>query len=185
MGILSRKTGTRPINDDDTDKSHEASFLHYITYTYIIRSYNIRHKPSLTVNSAILAGERMEPVVQRSRKSPLAILPAILIGLAVIGTPLLNLTTPVAGDEVAAVFPPGWEEADVLLATASADGRLVRFGSFSNIGIIRIDSEETLAGLRAQGALLLLHPQALGGCLIQLPGTSTPTQETSTLQWSL
>ncbi|MBR9825170.1 MAG: hypothetical protein GYB36_05120 [Alphaproteobacteria bacterium] len=116
-----------------------------------------------------------------SRQSRLAFLPAVLIGLAVVCTPLLGLFEPVEGNEVAAVFPPGWGEADVLLASAAADSRLVRFGAFSNIGVIRIDDEDTLLALRAQGALLLLHPQVLGGCLI------TPANNTNTAnsEWSL
>lgn len=109
-----------------------------------------------------------------------AYLPAFLIGLAVICTPLLGLTEPVSGDEVAAVFPPGWDEADVLLASAAAETRLVRFGAFSNVGIIRINGDAALADLRAQGAILLLHPQALGSCFSQPIGQSLAT----TPHWS-
>lgn len=100
-------------------------------------------------------------------------LPPLLVGLAVVCTPLLALAEPVQGNQVAAVFPPGWTHRDVLLASASADQTLIRFGSLANIGIVEISSESDMTRLRQAGALLLLDPQALGGCLI---GTS-PSQQ--------
>lgn len=110
--------------------------------------------------------------MRAARRTFTATLPALLIALAVIGTPLLALTEPVRGNQVAAIFPPGWDEADVLLASAAADSSIVRFGALPNIGIVLIEDETTLAALRQNGAWLLLHPQALGGCLI-LPRTDT------------
>ncbi|WP_417467774.1 hypothetical protein [Maricaulis sp.] len=93
-------------------------------------------------------------------------LPAIAVSLAVIGAPLLSAFEPVRGDEAAAIFPPGWTHADVMLATADADLSFVRFGAFANIGIVQIVDDTSLTALRQAGALLLLPPGALGGCLL-------------------
>ncbi|WP_417484600.1 hypothetical protein [Maricaulis salignorans] len=93
-------------------------------------------------------------------------LPAVLVSLAAIGTPLLSAFEPVRGDEAAAIFPPGWSHADVVLATAEADLAFIRFGALSNIGIVRIVDDSSLAALRQAGALILLPPGALGGCLL-------------------
>ena len=107
-----------------------------------------------------------------------AFIPAALVGLAVVGTPLLALAEPLTGDQVAVVFPPGWSERDVLLASAEAGQNLVRFGSLPNIGIVEFSSPADLQSLRAAGALLLLDPQALGGCLL---GTEISSPSTSDL----
>lgn len=98
------------------------------------------------------------------------ILPAIAVGLAAICAPLLAAFEPVREAEAAAIFPPGWSHADVLLATAEADLALVRFGAWSNIGIIELADSRSAEALRRAGALFLLPPGALGGCL--LPRTS-------------
>ena len=107
-----------------------------------------------------------------------AFAPLLMVGLAVVCAPLLTLAEPLAGDQVAAVFPPGWHERDVLLASAEAGQNLVRFGALPNIGIIEFSSASDLDRLRAAGALLLLDPQALGGCLI---GAELPTSYPSDL----
>lgn len=93
-------------------------------------------------------------------------LPVIAVSLAAIGMPLLAAFEPVRGDEAAAIFPPGWSRAEVLLATAEADLSFVRFGAYANIGIVQVVDEHSLAALRHAGALLLLPPGALGGCLL-------------------
>ncbi|WP_339740309.1 hypothetical protein [uncultured Maricaulis sp.] len=93
-------------------------------------------------------------------------LPAIVVSLAAICMPLLSAFEPVRGDEAAAIFPPGWTHADTVLATAEADLAFVRFGAFANIGIVRIVDQSSLTDLRRAGALLLLPPGALGGCLL-------------------
>ena len=53
-----------------------------------------------------------------------------------------------------------------MLATAEADLSFVRFGAFANIGIVQIVDDTSLTALRQAGALLLLPPGALGGCLL-------------------
>lgn len=91
-------------------------------------------------------------------------LPALIVASAVVGAPLLAAFEPVEGDQAAAVFPLGWSHADVLSATVRADSAIIRFGATSNIGIVQIRSQDTLAALQREGALLLLPPGALGGC---------------------
>tara|TARA_R110000868_G_scaffold6550_8_gene37084 strand:+ start:1424 stop:1798 length:375 start_codon:yes stop_codon:yes gene_type:complete len=114
------------------------------------------------------------------------ILPVIAVSLAAICAPLLAAFEPVREAEAAAIFPPGWSHADVLLATAEADLAFVRFGAWSNIGIIEISDTHSAEALRRAGALLLLPPGALGGCLLPrnsplqasvrpLPGSGSPT----------
>ncbi|MBO6796007.1 hypothetical protein [Maricaulis sp.] len=106
-----------------------------------------------------------------------AFAPLILIGLAVVCTPLLGLAEPLRGDQVAAIFPPGWSERDVLLASAQAGQNLVRFGALPNVGIVEFSSQADLESLRAAGALLLLDPQVLGGCLIGAEASALPPSQ--------
>lgn len=93
-------------------------------------------------------------------------LPAIVVSLAAICAPLLSAFDTIDDAEAAAIFPPGWSRADVLLATAEADLSFVRFGAWSNIGIVEISDPDSAAALRRAGALILLPPGALGGCLL-------------------
>ncbi len=104
--------------------------------------------------------------VRAQLSAPRKFLPAIAVSLAAIGMPLLVALEPVSDGEAAAIFPPGWTRAEVVLATAQADLSVVRFGAYANIGIVRIDDERSSAALRQAGALLLLPPGALGGCLL-------------------
>lgn len=95
-----------------------------------------------------------------------AILPAIMVGLAVISAPLLILFIPVEGEAAAAIFPPGWSEADVLQAAAGVDLSVIRIGATSNIAIVQLPTITAARSLRQAGALLLLPPNVLGGCLL-------------------
>lgn len=96
-------------------------------------------------------------------------LPAAGLSLLAVCTPLLALAEPVDGPQVAVIFPPGWEPADIMRAAADADADVVRFGAMDNIGILEISGESGLSRLRAAGAWFTLHPQALGGCLLGEP----------------
>lgn len=96
-------------------------------------------------------------------------LPAAGLSLLAVCTPLLALAEPVDGPQVAAIFPPGWEPADIMRAAAEADAGVVRFGAMDNIGILEVSGEDGLSRLRAAGAWFTLHPQALGGCLLGAP----------------
>jgi len=73
------------------------------------------------------------------------------------------MSAPRAG-QVAVVFPPGWNRSDTLRAAARADSALIRFGSLSNIAVVDLEPGAG-ARLRAAGAVLILDPLILGGCL--------------------
>lgn len=96
-----------------------------------------------------------------------ALIPALVVSLAVIGTPMLAVFEPVRGDQAAVIFPPGWTQTDVITATSRADLSLVRFGAATNIAIVALDDDAAIAALRREGAWLLLPPGALGGCLLR------------------
>jgi hypothetical protein len=97
----------------------------------------------------------------------LSFLPAAIVGLAVVSTPLLAALEPYEEDgEAAAFYPLGWSVSDVFVATAEAEVSVVRYGAAENIAIVRITSSENAAALRASGAWLVLNAQAMGGCLI-------------------
>ena len=106
-------------------------------------------------------------------------LPVALIAALTIATPLLAATEPHDGPEVAVIFPPGWQGADVMRAAASADAGVVRFGAWENVLIAQRDDDATLTRLRQAGAWLFLPPGALGGCLIRTSDLSpeTPTNQ--------
>jgi hypothetical protein len=103
--------------------------------------------------------------------------------LAIIGTPLLAATEPMQSGQVAAIFPIGWSQAKVLIATSRANLSLIRLGSFDNIGIIDLEHADAVNALRRQGAILILPSNALGGCLQGWPRQSPAdfsTNRTST-----
>ena len=104
------------------------------------------------------------------------LLPGLIVGLCVVFTPVLVAFEPVHDEQAAVIFPPGWSNRDVLLASARANLSVVRFGSLQNIGIINLDTPEAIASLRQEGALFLLSPGALGGCLVRTinPSTQNP-----------
>ncbi len=106
-------------------------------------------------------------------------LPVALIAALTIATPLLAATEPHDGPEVAVIFPPGWQGADVMRAAAAAEAGVVRFGAWDNVLIATRSDDATLARLRQAGAWLFLPPGALGGCLIRPSdlSLSSPTNQ--------
>jgi len=97
----------------------------------------------------------------------LSFLPAAIVGLAVISTPLLAAFEPFEeAGEAAAFYPLDWSVNEVFLAAAQADVSIVRYGAADNIAIVRITGSDDAAALRATGAWLVLNAQAMGGCLI-------------------
>ncbi|WP_203290834.1 hypothetical protein [Maricaulis parjimensis] len=108
------------------------------------------------------------------------LLPVALIATLTIATPLLAATEPVRSPEVAVIFPPGWDGADVMRAAASADAGVVRFGAWDNILIAQSDDEAVLSRLRQAGAWFFLPPGALGGCLTRPSDLSTPNTSIGT-----
>lgn len=66
---------------------------------------------------------------------------------------------------VAVVFPPWINGADALMQAASAGADIVRLGSYPFIVVVRPTSVGYPARVLKRGALAVLDPQALGGCL--------------------
>lgn len=73
--------------------------------------------------------------------------------------------------QAAVLFPPGWDHGRVAIATAEAGTGLVRFGSLGNIAIVDLEPGDT-PRLRLAGAVLVLDPLILGGCLAGEPSLS-------------
>jgi hypothetical protein len=91
--------------------------------------------------------------------------PALLLLLAsALGTAWLGLR-PVAGAPVAAIFPPWWDDERSFAAAASTGGAIVREGAWSNILVVTSADGDLARRLRDAGALLLVNPAALDGCL--------------------
>jgi hypothetical protein len=72
-------------------------------------------------------------------------------------------------DEVAVVVPPFSDAARILEVIAAADGSVVRLGRLPWIAVANSSHPEFAARLRAAGALFVLNPQLLGGCMINPP----------------
>jgi hypothetical protein len=89
---------------------------------------------------------------------PLAVMTTGFIGLA-----WLSLA-PIPGQPVAAVFPPWWDTSRTVAAIAAAGGDILRPGAWPAIMIGFSTDPAFTARLRAEGAWLLLNPQALGTC---------------------
>lgn len=95
------------------------------------------------------------------RKFPLIICLIIgVVGLA--GS--ISAAAPNDEDTVAAVFPPWWSASHAFTA-ASGTGAIVNGGTFPFVVIVQSKDPGLAARLRAAGALLLLSPLGLGGCL--------------------
>ena len=102
-----------------------------------------------------------------SDRNYLAWLPALLL-LVVTGLGTAGLTlrpTTVAGGPVAAIFPPWWNATESFAAATTAGGNVIRQGAWSNILIVAAPGIDLSHRLRHAGALLLVDPTAIGGCL--------------------
>jgi hypothetical protein len=71
---------------------------------------------------------------------------------------------PSSDTSVVAVFPPWWSASRTLVA-ASRAGAVLNSGAYSFVVVVRSQDHELGARLHAAGALLLLDPLGLGGCL--------------------
>jgi hypothetical protein len=96
--------------------------------------------------------------------SPLyaAALPTVICFGTAIAALMLGASAPAEGP-VAALFPPWWSSADVVMAAGSA-GRIVRLGSVHFIVVVAPDGSDTTERLHAAGAVLVLDPIIAGGC---------------------
>jgi hypothetical protein len=92
-------------------------------------------------------------------------LPALaLLFVSVFGGAWLEFRPKSAG-QVAAFFPPWWSGKESLEAVAAAGGAVVRFGGLQNIVVVASSDPALLRRLHAAGAVLLLDPVAVGGCV--------------------
>lgn len=64
---------------------------------------------------------------------------------------------------IAGVFPPWWTSRDVVTA-AGAAGSIVRLGTLPFIVVVRSDSSDVAARLKASGALFNFDPLGISGC---------------------
>jgi hypothetical protein len=68
------------------------------------------------------------------------------------------------GGAIVAVFPPWWSSSRTFIAASEA-GAILNSGAYPFVVIVQSQSPELGARLRAAGALLLLDPLGMGGCL--------------------
>jgi len=101
-----------------------------------------------------------------SAKSMFKHIPTILL-IAIIGaTPLLAAAEPAEDGRYAAIFPPGWQARDVVLAAAEAGQSTLNIGRAANIGVFHLPGPDERQALRDAGAWLVLPASAFRGCLI-------------------
>ena len=91
------------------------------------------------------------------------ILLCIIVSLAGIAASI-GLGKPNRDTSVVAVFPPWWPPSRTLMAASEA-GVILDSGAYSFVVIVQSQNPELGTRLRAAGALLLLDPLGLGGCL--------------------
>ncbi len=98
-------------------------------------------------------------------------IPALLISVvAFVSTAFMTMAPPAADPSVrpqamAVVFPPWVDLPTALGRVARADGRALRQGLFGNIVVAVSDDPAFPDMLFANGALFVLDPSVLGGCL--------------------
>lgn len=100
-------------------------------------------------------------------------LKTILLIAGIGATPLLGALEPASNDQYAAIFPPGWDARDIVLAAAAADQAALTFGRTQNIGVFILDNAADRDALRHAGALIILPANAFRGCLV----APSPTQD--------
>jgi hypothetical protein len=120
-------------------------------------------------------------MLQNSENGLRAFLPAglmCLLGLIVaFGTSMPAAGTSASGivdtrspdRMIAAVFPPWWDDADVLVAAASTGLPIVRAGGIGAILVLASPNESTDNLVSKAGAVLLLDPLSMAGCLSLQP----------------
>jgi len=109
----------------------------------------------------------------------LKIAPTILLIVLIGATPLLAAAEPAEDGRYAAIFPPGWQARDVVLAAAEAGQSTLNMGRAANIGVFELPSPNDRQALREAGAWLVLPANAFRGCLIDQNPT-TPARRFAT-----
>ncbi len=106
-------------------------------------------------------------------------IPTILL-IAIIGaTPLLAAAEPAVDNRYAAIFPPGWQARDVVLAAAEAGQSTLTMGRTANIGVFELTTPYGRQALHDAGAWFVLPASAFRGCLID-QSTNSPSSRFTT-----
>lgn len=67
---------------------------------------------------------------------------------------------------LAAVFPPGTDQATAMAAVVAADGLVVRGGGWGSVLVVHSDEPGFAKRLRHAGAWLVVDPRSAAGCLL-------------------
>lgn len=106
-------------------------------------------------------------------------IPTILV-IAIVGvTPLLAVAEPATDDRYAAVFPPGWQARDVIIAGAAAGQSALMIGRTANIGVFVLPAADDRQALRDAGAWLIIPANTFRGCLINQTPTAQSIRSTA------
>lgn len=90
----------------------------------------------------------------------------VVIAAATLVAAAAGASAPATGAAtVAAVFPPWWSRERALGAVAGTDGSVLREGAVGSILLVRSEIPMLADRLRSRGALLVLGPAGLAGCL--------------------
>ena len=87
---------------------------------------------------------------------------ALLLASAAVLTALR--LSPVEGEPVAVLFPPGFDADTALLRVAAAGGLPIRMGGLATMIIARSDDARFVDALYREGALLVVSAAGAAGC---------------------
>lgn len=105
--------------------------------------------------------------------------PTILLMAITAATPLLAAAETPENDRYAAIFPPGWQARDVVMAAAESGQSTLTFGRTENIGIFVLSDPSARQALRDAGAWIILPASAFRGCLVEPFGQTVRTARES------
>jgi hypothetical protein len=75
---------------------------------------------------------------------------------------------------LAAIFPPGTEQAEAMAAVVEAEGLVVRGGGWGSVLVVHSDKPGFAKRLRRAGAWLVVDPRSAAGCLLVADMNATP-----------
>lgn len=91
----------------------------------------------------------------------------------VISVSLASAGSPAPGHHLAVVFPPWVETGDAVARAAMAGARLIGTGRYPFVVIVAPEADDYSRRARDAGAVATLDADALGGCLVQVPGATS------------
>jgi hypothetical protein len=96
---------------------------------------------------------------------------SVALGLALAGLVALGWlqARPLAGAEVAAIFPPWTSRQTAFFSVLEAGGLVVRQGVVDTVLVVHGEAPQLIDRLYAAGAWAVIDPRAFGGCLIGRP----------------